>query len=148
MNESENFESEKKSSEFSNKRGRPKKAEAKEKEVEFINLFSASEITPTISFLLNTIFSRKGWEKLNSDEEKNLGSCLTKVLNKHFPKVITRYVEEMQLIVVVGGIFTARILTSEKQNNFDTGKKGEWKNNDSEKTIDTILQDNNIGQSL
>ena len=53
-------QSEEKSAEFSKPekretRGRPKKV-VEEKEFEAINLFSETEITPTISFLLNTIF--------------------------------------------------------------------------------------------
>lgn len=144
-------QSEEKSAEFSKPekketRGRPKKA-VEEKEFEAINLFSETEITPTISFLLNTIFERKGWARLSKDETDNLGSALTKVVNKHFPKIITKYVEELQLAIIIGGIFTARLLSetkqNAKQNYFDSGQKGERENEPSKTTIEEILQSNN-----
>ena len=144
-------QNEEKSAEFSKPekketRGRPKKV-VEEKEFEAINLFSETEITPTISFLLNTIFERKGWARLSKDETDNLGSALTKVVNKHFPKIITKYVEELQLAIIIGGIFTARLLSetkqNAKQNNFDSGQKGERENEPSKTTIEEILQSNN-----
>ena len=61
-------QNEEKSAEFSKpekkKPADDRKKVVEEKEFEAINLFSETEITPTISFLLNTIFKKKRLGKI------------------------------------------------------------------------------------
>lgn len=121
------------------KRGRPPKEKKRENQEEkkedkaIPEMFSPDEVKSLSGFLLNTYFERKEWKLLSAREEAKLGEALARVANKRLPAVLAEYMEELQLLIILSGIFFVRL--NAERNSIDTREKG-MRENDSSKTAD------------
>lgn len=89
-------------------------------------IFDPKFLAPSLVFLTNATFKRKGWAALDKEEGKAWGEAISEVAAEYTPEFLKKHAKLLNLIIVGSGIVFKRMMDgAEKQNHSHPGPKGD-----------------------